>query len=212
MLDQIDLHAITSSASERQLVTDIITVKELERTGAAPRLMIGEALRLELRAWALDVDGLPARAPGPSELVARLALEEGELLALRAPDRAARLLELAAERYQLGGNAGGWFVASVCWAIALVHDGRSDSAAKVVDHHIRVSYERLAGQASLPPWDELDGSLRSADNATASRPQPWDGWIARLRVLRGSSRGVRRSSPIYPPAHPSNSTSRSGVP
>jgi hypothetical protein len=147
------------------------------------------AVRLLLRAVAL-LEGRPDgphgveadplfRTVGPRRR-AELALEEGELLALRLPDRGVRLLNASA----------GWFAeiddsvgAAIAEAAAALAEVRAETST-AVDRVGRI-YARLHDMVDSSEADEH--ALRAK----------WDGWLIRLGAVTGGSghAPLRREAP-----------------
>lgn len=151
--------------------------------------------------------------------VAGLAMDEGELLALRLPRRALPLLNFASQLYQDAGDPLGELRAVVCAAAAATRAlaGSPGSPAGIVWpalDDIRDAYERFAaacqtpsansddpaGQAVVPSWDDIcsgGGPLGDLVPGLA----PWlDGWAERLVLtvdfLRSAGRAPDRRPTI----------------
>ena len=152
------------------------------REKLAPRLPIQfeQALRVDLRQHALEAGERPdldrwVALLGPRR-VAEVALDEGELLALRLPEPAQRLFSLAARRFGEAGDTVGGFIAKVMVALT------EGEAEPVMVAGLKMAYEALprdAGGEPLPPWPDLLGSRRT--RTPVGHPE-WGGWLPRLLV------------------------------
>jgi hypothetical protein len=154
-----------------------------------------EAARLFLRSLALtnseDTTTDWARLLG-ARRIAELALEEGELLGLRLPVRAARLLDLAHRLFEEAHDPVGVVIASICQTIAAVHANERDLASGLLETLVRPSYEMLvvSGIASdVPSWPQLI-KMRDEESDLGRLDDPsWSGWLHRLfRCLLWASR------------------------
>lgn len=143
-----------------------------------------ERLRLLLRRSAL-LEDRPSSLGAPAEnralLLGRLALEEGELMALRLPDRAIALLDLAERLMDESGDEAGAFIAALRKAIAEIHAGRSN-AARADASGVFARYRALRRvKPELPPLESLPTTpLEQADHGG----DPWREWTHRLEVYR----------------------------
>jgi len=156
--------------------------RAMEQCRVAPSLIdpLGvEATRLRLRAEALIDD--PPVGPHPlgrPRQEAELALEEGELLALRVPERATVLLHAAEQGFDEVGDAYSAFVASLLGAIAEIHAGR-ELSARERKQSILFRYERLReGDLSLPPPWSLGSEGQPEKEIDPI--DPWRAWVWRL--------------------------------
>jgi hypothetical protein len=153
---------------------------------------VEDASRLYLRSVAL-FELPPALEPWRDRLggrrFAEIALEEGELLALRLPERAARLLEAACFHFIEARDRAGFFISSVRWAIALVHGGIAEGARYTLLKQVHPAYMFLQTNAkgppvvTLPAWDDLLAWSRSpAKSVPLERLDhpAWAGWLHRL--------------------------------
>jgi hypothetical protein len=148
-----------------------------------------QAVRLLLRAMVLlgaqpdrpdDVEAYSRDAAVGLRRLAELALEEGELLALRLPGHGLRLLNESARWFSQARDQVGEAIAEAAAALAEVRAGRPAAAERV--HHIRTH---------LPDVVE-------PGNADEKAPRPkWDGWLIRLgATTAGSSHAPwRREAP-----------------
>ena len=136
-----------------------------------------ERLRVDLRLSALLGWEIPF-PPGRARQVAQLALEEGELLALRIPDRALSLLTLAQRHFAAAGDDYGEFMACLRAAIAEIHAGRFTDARRRERQVLDCYAALLRDNDRLPPpW-----RLEDPDQAAAEIPkdEPWRAWVWRL--------------------------------
>lgn len=135
-----------------------------------------EGLRLRLRRLALVAGPDESEAwipPARRRLVGAIAMDEGELLALRLPERALPLLALAERHLAEAGDAHGAFAASLRWAIAAIHCGRYDEA-----HAQRGDILALYETAR-----RVDPSLPADPRAPvdpAGAECHWSAWVERL--------------------------------
>ncbi len=157
------------------------------------------ALRLWIRSAALGV------SPGgpTSALVRRLgvrraaaiAMEEGELLALRLPTQALRLLALSLTWYEDAHDALGIWQVTTLLALTRVRAGvprdSIDLTALQAAHHPLVVAGTDRGSRTLPPWSWVEGvtQLPLSDSAATIE---WAPWLHRVIALRHwVSGGVR---------------------
>ena len=103
-------------------------------------------------------------------LIAELALEEGELLALRLPEHGARLLEFASKNFLASGDRVGACIATIRCAIAWIHHG-DDKRAKTV-------FDDAKAWDSPPLLRNLTINLREYAAASEVSPE-WAGWAQR---------------------------------
>lgn len=108
----------------------------------------------------------------------QVALEEGELLALRLPEQAMSILELASECFVAAGDNFGAFVAELRLAIAEIHAGARRHETKDRHEEIVLRYEALrVERGSLPAV----GPLSARDPKVLIEPDdPLRGWVWRL--------------------------------
>jgi hypothetical protein len=147
-----------------------------------------ELVRLECRAVALRRD---RRVPD-ADLVGRrrfaeLALEEGELLALRLPALALPLLDLAHDSFVGVGDRAGALIAAVCAAAAGVRCNSTEHVDWQLTTKVQPAYERLVADGAdgaagaLPAWDELERCTHDPRADLQRFDDPcWSGWAHRL--------------------------------
>ena len=184
------------------------------------------ALRLALRAAALGVledrlelsekpAAMRAAALVPHigvRRVAELAMEEGELLALRLPGRAVALLQLAGNAFQASDDAFGTLGASILATLACAHAG-DDDARKGRRDELLQDLRRAAEKGLLrgvPGVEDLlspepPGGPRRRRAGPAAQASPtthgpeagaaWVGWLGRLDVALTWC-GVRRQPSV----------------
>ncbi|SOE97713.1 hypothetical protein SAMN05414139_10871 [Burkholderia sp. D7] len=147
--------------------------------------------QLSLRLYALR--GKTMRDPPPAEerRYAELALEEGELLALRLPEKAAPLFDYALSLYSKAGDRCGEsdrfgeFRAAVCAAInAIALDARDAATGYASKAEEAYATWRLRDER-LPAWDEIGPQASSR----------WDAWLLRVARIKAwlaepTARGV----------------------
>jgi hypothetical protein len=165
--------------------------RDRERRGlAAVPPFEGEWVRILLRGWGLSTaHSRPLNKqllPLPGRRLAELALEEGELLALRHPARALPLLEMATAGYAVAGDQLGELLARIVAALAAFRADLDDIGRRNVAMS-RDLYVRIAQRFGLPGWE-------------AARPvgDIWDGWLLRLQVAQAWAAG--RAGPESGPA------------
>jgi hypothetical protein len=128
-----------------------------------------EISRLALRAQTLEVPSqLKLDETRRSRANGELALEEGELLALRLPEKAIGLLDRAELRLAEGGDRAGAFIAALRKAIAQIHAGDNQGA--------RESRPKVESRQA----DALLASARRDSSEPAF--DPWRGWIERVNA------------------------------
>lgn len=117
---------------------------------------------------------------------AELALEEGELLALRLPDEAVWLLSAATRLFKECGDHGGAVIAATRTLIARFHS-HNESARTGLNlksmGEVWAHYERLSSaDSTLPNRSELQ-DIRdnpTAENLARLNHPSWQGWLHRL--------------------------------
>ncbi|WP_437593027.1 hypothetical protein [Sorangium sp. So ce1000] len=151
------------------------------------RAGVAEVLTLRLRSWALfgaEVAPPADLAPLVTQVGKRragwLALEEGELLALRLPSRAPGLCNFAAGCLHDSGDWLGYFIA--CTALATVF-ARAGSASGCEGAVARLHdvYPAVAPQLGLPAWEVVESLARDASaEGVEGLPQLLRPWLLRL--------------------------------
>ena len=130
--------------------------------------------RISLRASVLTSEEIPLLSESP-RLAAELAMEEGELLALRLPRFATRLFDFAHSRFASAGDLFGEFQASVCYGMASLTAGEPLPKASKPDEQEGVwDVERIYKRCR-----ERDPSL-----LFEVEHHPWADWLCRLALLR----------------------------
>jgi hypothetical protein len=142
-------------------------------------------LRVTLRLGALVGRTAPIH-PRRRHLAGRLALEEGELLALRLPEQAVQLLRSARAMLEETGDAQRAFIAALRSAIAEIHAGRPDEARsrrpEILAHYADVR----SRDGHLPAVEDMD-AVEGWDHTSVSS-MPLRGWLRRLATyLRWSA-------------------------
>jgi hypothetical protein len=152
--------------------------------------------RVALRAAALnddpeaEVEGLGmkrkdalAGVPRPGRRrLAELALEEGELLALRLPERGACLLDAAARWFHDADDRVGCLIA---YTAARLADWRARRHFQIQELK-EIYSDALRFGADLPDWPKLQrkvGRSSGAELAPWRANQAWEGWLQRLTWL-----------------------------
>ena len=124
--------------------------------------------------------------------IARLALELGELRAIKVPDQAIGLLRLAANLTR-PRNPLLFIQAKTLYALAHIHAGLV-TPANVDDLSLAADYAVLQARfqsGQFPPWDEIVA-------ADAPFSGPWRGWLERIRV---ATLGLPASRSVPGPKH-----------
>ena len=118
--------------------------------------------------------------------VAEVAFEEGELLALRLPRLAVRLLDPAHDWFKQARAPVGRAIASIRSTIALIHAGDLGAARRRLEEAVPAAYRAWAEaslDAGLPSWDVLAARSLAEDPAQGlsdlNHPD-WGGWLFRL--------------------------------
>lgn len=159
-----------------------------------------EEVRIGLRLCAFNDDlfpkmGVLANRLG-TRLVAELALEEGEMMALRLPKQAASLLTFSYELFAAVKDHAGATIAAIRFTIADIHD-ESEGVHYVATQPgnlevIQSHYERLVGNDStLPIWNDLRTfcDKPTSENLSKLSHPSWEGWLHRLlRLMIGEAR------------------------
>lgn len=136
----------------------------------------------------LDRAILPPHGRLEQRLVAEIALEEGELLALRLPQVALPLLATASLWFDAAGDPVGTLIATTAAQLAGTRFGEEPRPVEL--WRLERAYRAVRrGRADLPSWAQLvDGSGDQAGD-----PPDWAGWLIRLRwLLAGPDKGLRR--------------------
>ncbi|GEM_PF-7035746 len=163
--------------------------RRLER-GTGSRTVARELRTIRLRRWALASSEWPEQDEAPRDW-AEVALEEGELLALRLPGRGKRLLDLAARLFEQAGDLPAATISSIRSVIASYHQGDADGAGQTLNQ-LKRRYDRLraVSGSDLPAWGSLiDWARGRSPHAVADGA--WDGWLTRLAVCIARSAGQR---------------------
>jgi hypothetical protein len=147
-----------------------------------------EALALMLRAAVLAADG-PAPIRMPQELpqrvgvrqAAEIALDEGELLALRLPERAIPLLSQARDWFAAAGDPVGATLAGICAALACARLGRLEELRTALAR-VREDHTACQADAALPPWERLEAAAERPETEGLDNlaPRSWRPWLVRL--------------------------------
>ena len=120
---------------------------------------------------------------------AELAMDEGELLALRLPREAVLLLNLAAIWFKEAGDPAGTLFAAIAAALARQRAGLP--VAPENDPAFSAAYKAVAsrGGASLPAWADLTGKYLLRPPGQVE--QVMGGWLPRLAacLARGTQAG-----------------------
>lgn len=148
-----------------------------------------EAVILHLRCAVLGESSGGVRIP--DDLVARvgvrrcarLALDEGELLALRLPDRGRLLLEAASALFREAGDPVAALIAATATSICAARSGDRRGAAEFL-RVAEASYRALqqVGDAALPAWETLAVTAEEphARSLDALAPLEWRPWLVRI--------------------------------
>jgi hypothetical protein len=135
-----------------------------------------ERLRLEVRCEALLDDFNLHVDDHPLALLAEIALEEGEVMALRVPERAAILLQMASNCFIATGEPQGAFIATLRAALAEIHAGQGEGA-KGRRGEILACYEELRLEHEPLP---SPSALTTSGAGLIESSSPWRGWVWRL--------------------------------
>jgi hypothetical protein len=149
---------------------------------------------------------LPGRAQPGARRLAELALDEGELMALRVPEAGARLLQMALVWFNDASDPVGALIARTAKLLATVRaTKRGPDPSEVGD--LQATYQHARNEIpELPSW----GCLQSEKDYTAAlltMPKPtvaaWEGWLLRLRWLLDGApetwRGLDPKTTAIPP-------------
>lgn len=160
-----------------------------------------QRLRLLLRAEALVSQEAARHLPALVERIglraaAQVALEEGELLALRLPQQGAHLLERAERLYRESDDSAGALLAGIAWATALVQVPGAELSA-IIDG-IRRAYKPLLG--SRLAWGQLERMAREPSEEGRRQLQQVAGWTQVLTRLVAVLRAWQLRSELAPQA------------
>jgi hypothetical protein len=150
-----------------------------------------EALRLWLRAITLEPE-LQDAYPVPTDLLAdvgqraaaNVALDEGELLALRLPMQATWLLEWAGAHFSTIGDYVGATIAQTCLCLAYASHGdwrRLEDSLRLVQESYSYIREDVVLK-TVPEWDRLEHmALQPTPQALDTLKQRgWRPWLVRI--------------------------------
>ncbi len=177
------------------------------RFSANGQVTAEQVVRVRLRAQALGHPDFRSLAPehvGPTEewtsrvglrRTAELAMDEGELLALRLPREAVTLVDLAASLFNQAGDPAGALFAAIAATLARQRAGMAVPPDN--GQFLSSAYEAVASQAeaSLPAWADLTGEYLLRPPRRLE--QTMGGWQPRLAacLVRGAeARGKARRS------------------
>jgi hypothetical protein len=120
-------------------------------------------------------------------LAAEVALDEGDSLALRLPDRADLLLELAGRWFTSAGDAAGQLRARAAAALtAQAVAGGAPGAGQAEVTALRRVYRRVAAPFDLPTWGDV---LRRPARAVDATPRGWQPWVVRCALAAAGAAG-----------------------
>jgi hypothetical protein len=150
-----------------------------------------EALRFLLRSAALG-PRQPRRAAVPNDLIERLgrrraaeiALDEGEMLALRLSGRARPIVDTAEDWFAKCGDHVGAVIAQTLSALLLVRMGLRTAVSSLLRDKTATDLENLP---FLPSWGELRNlaEARTGEGTPENlRPPGWRPWLVRLVACR----------------------------
>jgi len=152
-----------------------------------------EALPLLLRTQALALH--PGRALPPTHAAVRLlgvrraaeiALDEGELLALRLPDRAVGLLECAYDWFFLAEDITGEVLARACAVLCRARLGQRkqvEKGLKALRGRYNALRESKIEDTDVPlAWDQLKGLAAGPEGRGLDQlgPRGWKPWLIRI--------------------------------
>lgn len=144
-------------------------------------LLRGEALTGHAVATAEQLAALAERVG--LRRAAEIALNEGQLLALRLPRRALPALSHASEWFARSDDPVGCVLARICAAMALCRAGGKSKELKPFVGEIERGYETLHASlgATLPGWPELEAAADSPEGRLDKlAPADWRPWLVRL--------------------------------
>ena len=134
---------------------------------------------------------------------AELAMDEGELLALRLPREAASLLDVAASWFSEADDPAGALFARIAGTLARQRSGMPVPAG--ISQSLSALYEEMAGRAVVPPptWVDLIGGSQPRPSQQLDNPAEaaMGGWLARLAACltpggaAASGMSLRAASP-----------------
>ncbi|HVF89861.1 MAG TPA: ATP-binding protein, partial [Blastocatellia bacterium] len=193
--EETDILSALLDMEEARLVADRLKIAANLSSFSLPDFAVGltdlpwgesePRYRLLLRKAALGPRrGDEPEAPIGSRRRAEIALEEGELLALRLPERAIYLFDLAHTWFEQADDPVGMTIASTLRVIALINAGEAQSVRQSLNTMLWPDYERLTVSgvaADLPPWHELVELRDGTGELSAKLGHPWwEGWLSRI--------------------------------
>ena len=125
-----------------------------------------------------------------------MALDEGELLALRLPRHAVALLRQAHAWFLDADDPIAAFQAAILWRLADLRGGAVSHGVSEAAMACRIAYDRLTAsrpEDKLPSWAELQVLMAASDPVAFETVSgsAWFGWIVRLMVgEQATARGV----------------------
>ena len=140
--------------------------------------------RISLRASVLMSDKPPLISGSPRR-AAELAMEEGELLALRLPKFASPLFDFAHSRFAAAKDLFGEFQASICYGLANLMAGEPLPKPSEPDEQLGVwDVERIYTRCwerdpSLPRWTHASFQV-----SPELENHPWAEWLRRVALLK----------------------------
>jgi len=161
-------------------------------------LLRGEALTPSGR-----IDGARARMTALARQVgsrraAEIALDEGQLLALRLPRQAKSVLAHASEWFAESGDSCGRLLVGICATMAICRAAGRAKELRPAIGDVEPAYDALRASLgeALPSWSELGAAAASPD-ARLNRLEPadWRPWLVRvvacLAYLKDAGSGSR---------------------
>ena len=159
--------------------------------GASLSALVSPLSMLEEKGWLSPevprqpISLLSRLIPGPvgTRRAAEIALDEGELLALRLPGHAAPLLQQACGWFWAAGDPVGATQSAILWALASIHADAPDDARAALAACRTAYIELVAARPDdrLPDWPAVQDGARARDAAfLASAGAAWRGWLIRL--------------------------------
>jgi hypothetical protein len=121
---------------------------------------------------------------------AEVAFEEGETMALRLPDPALFLWEMASHFYNLAKDPVGEVLSTTLLTLSTIRSKKRDQAARLVRERLQPAYERLLGDdklisKNLPDWQTLEKlRLDKPESEMLKMARDWRGWLERIHCCQ----------------------------
>lgn len=151
------------------------------------------AFIIRLRMWSLGKESQPDPALVHRigiRRAAAVALELGELLALRLPHRSLNMLWFACRNFRESGDIVRETIASACLALALVRAGRTKGVRQIVKHLTKLFAQQRNDLINPDAWNHIEAAVKNPSAYPGLEVQPaWTRpWLLRIASCVALSR------------------------